>query len=168
MPSEVLLFTGSRKFAGHPAALRWARSVILREAADVLERTDRLRFVVGDAEGIDDLAESIARALNSLSQHINYSVFRLDGLLIHSDRANERWTDETPPAMGSPERKRWPLTRNRAMVARVRAFDGPKACVGIRCPWATTNGTAHTMTLAREAGMIVRAYDCPSDLKGRP
>lgn len=167
MPSEVILFSGSRKFAGHPTALRWARSVMLREAVDALERTDRLRFVMGDAEGIDALAEDIARALNSMSQHINYSVFRLDAQLIHSDRHNEKWTTDTPPAMGSPERKRWPLTRNRAMVARVRAFP-IRACVGIRCPWATTAGTAFTIDRARETGIDTRVYDCPAELRGKP
>jgi hypothetical protein len=168
MPSEVVMFTGSRKFAGHPAALRWARSVILREAASVLERTDRLRFVMGDAEGIDDLAEDIARALNSLSQHINYSVFRLDAQLIHSDRHNERWTADTPPAMFDTDaRRKWPLTRNRAMVARVAAFP-IRACVGIRCPWAATAGTSFTVDRAREAGIETRVYDCPPELRGMP
>lgn len=167
MPSEVILFSGSRKFAGHPAALRWARSVMLREAADVLERTDRLRFVMGDAEGIDDLAADVASALNALSPNIHRTVFRLNAMVTHDDRPNERWTTDAPPAIGSPERKRWPLTRNRAMVKRVATFP-IRACVGIRCPWATTNGTAHTMTLAKDAGMDVRVYDCPAELRGMP
>lgn len=160
---EVLLVTGSRRLADTPAALRWARAAILRAVADCLERTDVLRVVVGDAEGADSEAEDIARALNVAFPGVTYSVFRLDGTVLHGDRENERWTDLPRPEKGTPEAPRWPLKRNAAMVARV-ARRVRVTVLALKAPWSETDGTGHTARLAAEAKLPVARLTCPRAL----
>lgn len=168
MKSEVLLVTGSRAFDGHPAAMRWARSVLLREFATVLERTDNVRVVTGDADGIDALARELAHGLTVAIPTISLSTFWLDGAISHSDRENERWTDESPPSPGTPERKTWPLVRNRAIVERVAAFKGEKRGLALHAMWSRSHGTQQTAGLLRTAGIYVVGYQCPEDLRGKP
>ena len=168
MKSEVLLVTGSRAFAGHPAALRWVRATLLREFASVLERTDRLRVVTGDADGVDLAALQIARMFHDLRGvfDVEYSAFQLDGVMFSSDLPVERWTEIVPPTEAS-ERKKWPLIRNRAMVERVAAFKGAKAGVAIMAPWSTSHGAGQTVGLLQAAKIDVRGHTCPEGLRGK-
>ena len=161
--AEVLLVTGSRALADTAAALRWPRAAILRAVADCMERTDRVRVVVGDAAGGDEEAEALASSLNVRYPGVTFSVFRLSGLVVHEDRPNERWTGEEAPSRGSAESRRWPLKRNAAMVARVARM--PRASVlALKAPWSKTDGTGHTAGLAAAAGLVVVRLECPSEL----
>jgi len=161
--AEVLLVTGSRALSDTARALRWTRAAILRAVADCMERTDRVRVVTGDADGADVEAEAIASGLNSGFGEVTYSLFRLDGVVIHEDRPNERWPGEEAPAHGSAERKRWPLKRNAAMVARVAK--SPRVTVlALKAPWSKTDGTGHTVGLAARAGLTVVSLECPAEL----
>ena len=69
----------------------------------------------------------------------------------------------SPPPFGDPARKRWPLKRNAAMVRDVAVLSTRYivTVLALRASWSPTNGTGHTIGLARTAGLPVeeRVFD---------
>jgi len=54
-----------------------------------------------------------------------------------------------------------PLARNKALVdwaARHLEIGIPTAALGLHAPWSQTQGTAHTLRHAREAGIEVASF----------
>lgn len=159
---DLLLVSGSRALAETPAAQWWAK-------AKVLEALSRLSaggtLVTGDALGPDAWARRAAIAVQ-----VRALVFNLYGK-VETDDAGWRWTTESIPAHGSPERRRWPLRRNEAMVTYVseRAFEGKRVHVlGLVAPWSKTRGTHYTVHAAAGAakvltGITVESHDCPGE-----
>lgn len=146
---SVLLVTGSRSLArGVGQAWAWR---ILEDALDSLPPGSLV--VTGDAEGPDLVARWLAAGCLRPVWH-----FDLDGLrrFEHDEEQvkSVRWG--TPPPAGSPERKRWPLERNRAMVAWVAAQPGERACLALIDPGSRTHGTEYTAREAERAGIAVR------------
>lgn len=150
----ILLVTGSRALADTPAAERWARERI----ADAFERHNPTIVVTGDAAGPDEWAVGPA-----LADDCDVYVWRCDGSVERRWATGaelqpmRRWTPTGP-------RKRWPLQRNAAMVAETTdQSEGAAVVLALHAPWATTRGTAHTVGLARRAGLAVEEHTCPAE-----
>ncbi len=148
---DILLVTGARALAELPAAEEWARAQITEAAARIV---DGGVLVTGDAAGPD--AWALARAEGLGRQSARYA---LDGC-IYTSRGITVWGIRG----NSHTSRTWPLERNRVMVHHVahRAAQGRRVQVlALRAPWARTNGTAHTITRAAEAGLVVVDKLCP-------
>ena len=145
--TRVLLVTGSRSLARIPGAEAWARGLI-REA---LRGCDLL--IVGDAEGPDAWARALATANETRTRC--YHVHGLHrGWITDSDIADPvaRWDE------GVTRGRRYPLARNAAMVADAAGFFDAGATVSVLALVDTasrTQGTLHTVGLARDAGLTV-------------
>jgi len=152
----ILRVTGARALADEPAAEEWAREQIATAAARIV---DGGVLVTGDATGPDAWALARAEGLGRLTAR-----YALDGC-IYTGRGIIAWGSRTSEHTS----RTWPLERNRVMVAHVahRAAQGRRAQVlALRAPWARTNGTAHTVTRATEAGLLVAEVICPEVARG--
>jgi len=157
---QVLLITGSRALCDSPAAESWARE-ILYETIRVLP-PDAV-VVAGDAGGPDHwgLHEAEIRDLY-------WTRFQLDGTRhdwrgLRKLRCVEWCSIDAVPERGSPRWRRWPLERNRVMVAQIAAVRAPieRSALALLAPWASTHGTAHTAMLLDQRGIVVRRETCP-------
>lgn len=146
---NVLLVSGSRSLVdrtGAPRALA-AFVVPLLDGADLA--------VFGDATGPDLWAEQEARIAGVPTER-----WQLNGRVVESryPPPDRRWYPESePPAAPA----RLPLERNAAMIRSIakRAQCGANVlCVGFVDPKSRTNGTDHTLRLARQAGIWCARY----------
>lgn len=155
-----LLVTGSRSLVDRAGAYEGCREILLplvRSANGV---------VVGDAPGPDHWAYVAAA-----DTRIKCSRWCLDGFVDLTPSGNRAswWNDKDP----RPPPNRWPLTRNRRMVEALKdvmradelfakiASAEPFVrllCVGFVDPDSRTNGTDHTLRLARQAGIWCARY----------
>lgn len=144
----ILLVTGSRALADRPESREWGRDVV-RDALAVLP-TDAL-VVTGDAEGPDAwaLAEGAASGRIVRVYVVNGSLTLFGGA---GAETLPNW-DTNGAAARLPWSRR-PLARNAAMV-RWCAAQPDARCLALLAPWARTHGTAHTIGLARRAGIAV-------------
>ena len=142
--------------ADDPASVAWAREILTRELAFAT------LVVAGDARGPDQWSHEIAQGMVA---PIDCERWRVAGHV-------ERWT-ALPGCRGgwsfagrwdgggvSIDPKRRPLERNVEMIA---AHDtgpgGPNVrLVALHHALAKTHGTAHTVGLARKAGIDVTEY----------
>lgn len=165
MAPVLVLVTGSRALAGHDDARVWLR--------EQLAALDPSVVVTGDAAGPDaeamrwaesrpvaEVSDAVALAAPGSARPF-LMVYTLTGA-IRSAWLDRRmigawWTREMAPARHLPEAKRWPLVRNAAMVRDVVALSDRYAVtvLALRADWAPTQGTAHTVGLARRAGLMV-------------
>ena len=139
----LLLVSGSRSLAADPRAEAWAREIL---SAAVYDLPKGSVVVCGDAPGPDTWAEEIAW---DLSYHC--VVYQLDGRRRHGMAAGGRWTTEAPT-----RDRRWPLTRNAAMVREVASRADRYAatrCLALVDTTSRTQGTRHTVTQAQRAGI---------------
>lgn len=150
-PPEIALVCGSRSLADNPATEAWARHIIecISDHADVI--------VAGDAEGPDKWAAD--RVFRLRSEHLRGRFYDLDGVVY--DAAGTplgRWaTRDVPLDPRDPRWRRWPLVRNAAMVRavalRARRDRRPVSLYALVDPGSRTQGTMHTVTLARAMGI---------------
>lgn len=151
-PPTLAVVIGSRSLASRGIeAEAWARHLIhcISDHADVI--------VSGDAPGPDAWARE--RVVELHTERLRGRFYGLDGMVRDAwGTPLGRWERaERVPPPGHPERRRWPLTRNaaivRAVALRVRR-DGVRAEVyALVDPASPTRGTHHTLTLARRAGL---------------
>jgi hypothetical protein len=167
--APILLVTGARALADTAAAAIWAQDAI-DEALAGMPRHGLL--VTGDAAGPDRWALDVAGEPfdNDLSR--SWERWGLDGEvrggLVYGSELLARWI--AAYALAHVERCRVPLVRNGAMVGCVAARAGRGARVvvlGLVAPWARTRGTAHTLGLARRAGLWTDERVCPAALGPR-
>ena len=147
--AQVVIVTGSRALADDPAATRWARDILTRELASAT------LVVAGDARGPDAWAHEIAAGFVA---PIDCERWCVNGLReAHLGSVRTTWYQLTP--WSTPETPRdprlRPLARNAAMVM---FFTRAARMVALYSPAATTRGTAHTVGLARAAGIDVTEY----------
>jgi hypothetical protein len=160
-PMPLLLVTGSRALADTPASEAWARAV-LEPAIGAVILTGWL--VVGDAPGPDTWAWDSACGWHEGA----WAIYGLDGTVVTPKLGGlSRWHADAV-AGRAQHGARWPLERNRAMVAAVaKAHRGGRVaarCLALVAPWATTAGTQFTARLAREAGLAVETLTCDAAL----
>lgn len=158
-PPEIALVCGSRSLVElGPAAEAWARHLIhcISDHADVI--------VTGDAPGPDAWAQE--RVQRVAHESLRGRVYDLRGYVRDAwGTPLGRWTDDAPEGPGDPRWRRWPLARNEAMVRavalRARREGRPAAVYALVDPGSRTQGTMHTVTLARRAGLVahVERYD---------
>lgn len=140
---SILLVTGSRVLEGS-AHEREARA-LLRSLVELFSPS----FVVaGDARGPDEWAMDIATSNDAALKYTR--IYGLDGFVRFADGARmRRWTDAAEFS---------PLDRNAAMVrdvARQARRGATVQVVAIEADWSSTKGTAHTVGLARRAGLAM-------------
>lgn len=155
----VLLVTGSRSLARRPEGAAWARG-LLREAVEALPAGSVL--VTGDADGPDRWAVGAAW---SHEPELWVRVYHLSGSLAcfyHQGHVTSvpgwfSWCAEgAVPEPDSPEWRRWPLERDRAMVKAVAAMQGDRLCLALIDAASRTRGTEYTARVAESAGIAVR------------
>jgi len=161
-PRHVLVVTGARVLRQTPAAAAWARAR-LTAAIEALPRGGgayRSVLVTGDAPGPDAWAVEIATALN-----IRRVVYALDGRRHENGVAGAWWAHAHELAWR--DNRRWPLLRNGVMIKEcaflARERGNAVIVCGVRAGWATTQGTAHTLTQARAANLVVSDHLCPPE-----
>ena len=162
MQTAILIFTGSRVVVDSPDAMSW----MTREIDSELDNLASGGIVVfGDAPGGDALCEKAVK-----KRMVRWIKFALDGKMYYSDnRTPVSWfsivgltgmVNEVRERVGN---KKFPLIRNQAMVRDAarrmselqhRNLPYIGRTLGLRVPWATTNGTAHTCDLARKASVF--------------
>ena len=156
---HVEIFTGARSCGDSPAASAWALDLVDGVLRDLPNGS---LVVVGDARGLDAFVLDRAQALGFVVRR-----FALDGWTYeHEDFGDARplwqWGPCDVPAYGTPERKRWPLDRNDAMVRYVAqcVASGDTAHVtgAIVGP---SRGTRYTINAAARAGLTTCAYEMP-------
>ena len=156
---HIEVFTGARAVEDSPASRVWAADLVDAVLRDLPNGS---LVVVGDARGLDALVCYRAQALGFAVRR-----FALDGWAYgHEDFGDARqlwqWGPRDVPAYGTPERKRWPLDRNDAMVRYVAqlAASGDTAHVtgAIVGP---SRGTRYTINAAARAGLTTCAYEMP-------
>lgn len=163
MTARVLLVTGSRALADTPAAEAWARAQIVDHCHHAWWGKPPTLIVTGDARGPDTYAVEYARA-----NHVPHERWGLDGYREQYRNGGgiaTRWWPEGTPQLHP---KRWPLERNRRMVegvAEMRVAGASVRVFSLTAAWARTQGTAHTVARAREAGLVVPdPLVCPRNL----
>lgn len=158
---EVALVCGSRSLTERgPAAEAWARHTIecIADHAAVL--------LSGDAPGPDTWTREHVRRVASL--RLRGRFYRLDGLVVDAwDTPLGRWERaERVPPPGHPDRRRWPLVRDRAMVRALAlraSRDGRRvAAYGLVDPLPLpgrrkTHGTEYTLRAAKDARITAHA-----------
>lgn len=152
MSAQVVIVTGARILADDPASVAWAREILTRELASAT------LVVAGDAREPDQWAHEIARGFVA---PIACEQWRVDGDIRYryANRGgwhtSDRWCDGDTPL----DRRR-PLARNAAMVAAYDPFrtHATVRLVALHHALAKTQGTAHTVGLARAAGIDVTEY----------
>lgn len=152
MSAQVVIVTGARILADDPAATRWAREILSRELASAT------LVVAGDARGPDAWAHEIARGMVA---PIACERWCANGAVERRVSAEGWWRDDpwgTPETTTDPKRR--PLARNAAMIAAYDPFrtHATVRLVALYHALATTQGTAHTVRLARAAGIDVTEY----------
>ncbi len=159
MTRRILVICGSRALDASPRPRRWAK----REIAAALARFAPDVVVHGFARGPDTWADELAACLELPRVHFALSVDRpwcFDARGVgRLAKGAERYTYD-----GAPKVK--PLARNEAMMrwAADRSTEGHIVMVlALRAPWATTKGTAHALTCARDFELAVTAPDLPPD-----
>lgn len=153
-PLRILVVTGSRALDVDDRPRRWARRLVAHWMTEVA------LVVHGGARGPDLYADSLAAYL-----FLPRVVFPLVAPGRPLTRAGNR-ARATRDADRYAYDVRDPLTRTAAMVrwAADRAAEGHDVTVlGLRAPWAITRGTAHTLTLAREAELHVVEHEPPEE-----
>jgi hypothetical protein len=153
---QIIICTGSRTLADDPRAVTWARTILARELASAT------LVVAGDARGPDTWAHDIAQGMVKpidcerwcVAGHVlrwNALPGRVGGWSFAGDWA-EMDTLRDP-------RKR-PLARNAAMVNLYGPPDRESTIrlVALIDPASRTQGTQHTVTLARAAGINVAMH----------
>lgn len=155
---RFLLFTMSRAICDTPAATEWARAEI-RKVLD-----PRTSVIAGDA-----CSDEVAQML-SIGTAAKWC---LDGRVMYRMRGpwweEARWHNSPLPKRGRGHHEEWRqlcLARNIAMVNHWACRDDVFG-LGIVAPWATTQGTDHTLSAMRLAGLpedrITRLV-CPAEL----
>lgn len=117
-------------------------------------------IISGDAEPVDRSAFRIADIARPV---INWRMFGLNGYLYHCGYAFRRWRELPGPVTS-------PLARNIAMIAAAKkCLDAGWRVKGIAlvAPWTRTNGTLHTVGLAKKSGIEIPVVTCPVDMQGR-
>lgn len=147
----ILVVTGSRSLADNPDAEAWARGWIEGDGGALIHKP---LLVVGDARGPDTWAWETAT-----KRGIDRMMFRLDGTRVYAEPRGTtyaRWHVDAERGRSNHGR-RWPLVRNIAMMDFVAntagVLDEPARCLGLIDPRSSTNGTRHTLRLARERGI---------------
>ena len=155
MSARILLVTGSRALDDHVQALHWERE-------QVSARADSFRptlVVTGDARGPDESARVHAKR-----RGLPLECWSLSGWVAAWGAGRDRrwWPESEPPL--TP--RHWPLERNRRMVAHVAELAKTAEAtlvLALYAPWSRTQGTAHTVGLARAAGLTVIEATCPAE-----
>lgn len=150
---SVLLVTGSRSLADNPDAARWTREHVAAMSARVHNPNDAgFGVACGDARGPDTWAAEFADRLGYKRR-----VFALDGWIYDRDGRRDRWIMGDVRAVKARYGRRFPLERNKALVEVVaiaqQHFGERALCLGLIDPASATNGTRHTLRLARERGI---------------
>lgn len=147
---SIVIITGARILADDPRSVAWAREILSRELASAS------LVVAGDARGPDAWAHEIALARRPLLA--DCWRWCVSGAVEVYGRVAGRWLREHP--WGTPETttdpRRRPLVRNAAMVEHY-AHMGARL-VALHHAAATTRDTAHTVGLARAAGIEVTEH----------
>ena len=154
---RLVLVTGSRSIASNADAQAWLQSRLDDLSPDVV--------VTGTMPSRDESGEFVAATWPdtwavewAVDRDARFAVYVLDDGMVHNARGPyHMWSAQPTPPMGSPERKRWPLTRNAAMTRDVAsARDRYDVTVlALRSSTAKTHGTEHAIRLCREAGLTV-------------
>jgi len=143
---QVVIVAGSRTLADDPRAVAWARGILARELASAT------LVVAGDARGPDVWAYEIARGMVA---PIDCECWRTIGS--RHGWTGGRWRTlspwATPETTTDPHRR--PLVRNAAMV---QYYTRAARMVALIDPAFRTQGTQHTVTLARAAGIDVTEH----------
>lgn len=147
MSAQVVICCGARILADDPAAVVWAREILSRELASAT------LVVAGDARGPDQWAHEIAQGMVAPIACERWCVngTRLGSTGDPTWRVHALWNDASTPI--DPRRR--PLARNKAMVAY---YTRAARLVALYHPDARTQGTAHTVGLARAAGIDMTEY----------
>lgn len=146
-PKYLTLVSGSRSLVDRSGGEAWGRHWI----ECFVDHAETL--VTGDAPGPDTWArEAMARTT------IPCAVYALDGSIQDAHgKVIGRWArPEQVPGRSDPQRKVWPLTRNRVMVQAVYTRGQQGRLVDIEAlhdPKSPTNGTLHTASVARRLGL---------------
>jgi DNA polymerase III epsilon subunit-like protein len=145
MPRKLLLVTGSRAFDGHSSAPR------IQERIRWLVHALGADGVVlnGGAVGPDQWSSEKAKAYG-----VKYVELYPSGQRHENGRHVGNWS-KTP---------RHPLDRNRELVeyaVKAKASGWDVTVHGFVAPWSSTNGTRHTLKLARERGLAADEYVYP-------
>lgn len=151
-PPEIALVCGSRSLAGDPAAEAWARNLIecISDHAETM--------VTGDAPGPDTWVRE--RVQKVASEHLRARIYGLGGVVMDERQiVLGLWaTKDVPLDPRDPRWRRWPLERNAAMVRavalRARRDGRPGVVYALVDPRSRTQGTMHTVTLARSLGLV--------------
>ncbi len=163
----ILVVTGSRALCATAAAESWARGEICDALCDLAMRGLATVVVTGDAPGPDVWA--IHEAASCALRWIRYG---LDGWRTEGEGFVKRepvaWcTAEEVPKRGTRAYSRWPLTRNRVMVAAVKravaAGEYTASALALAAPWARTHGTQHTIGLLTRAKIAAATHVCPAE-----
>jgi hypothetical protein len=150
-PPEIALVCGSRSLVGDTAAEAWARHLVecISDHAETL--------VTGDAPGPDSWAQD--RVQRVAHANLRGRIYDLRGYVLDAwGTPLGRWAADAPKGPADPRWRRWPLERNAAMVRAValRARRGGRRGVvyALVDPRSRTQGTMHTVTLARSVGLV--------------
>lgn len=140
---QIVIVTGARILADDPAAVRWAREILTRELASAT------LVVAGDARGPDAWAHEIAVSVDRERWCVDGA--RLGSVAGAAWRKLAPWS--TPETTTDPRLR--PLARNAAMV---QFYTRAARMVALYHAASTTHGTAHTVGLARAAGIDVSEW----------
>ena len=147
--SSLLVVTGARALGDTPESEAWAKALLATQMALLPQGAAVLQ---GGAVGPDTFARLAAQAIGLPTCSMTPS-----GQLFE-DRDGQTYVS------------RWsahdvhPLAGNRAMVdwaARHLEIGIPVSVIGLHAPWSRTQGTAHTLRHAREAGLEVASFSYP-------
>lgn len=152
MSAQVVIVTGARILADDARAVAWAREILSRELASAT------LVVAGDARGPDQWAHEIAQGMVAPIPRERWCV---NGTVERRAAtggwcASWRWDDASTPQ----DYRRRPLARNAAMIAGHDPFrtHATVRLVALHHALAKTQGTAHTVSLARKAGIDVTEH----------
>jgi hypothetical protein len=151
MSDQVIICTGSRTLADDPRAVAWARGILARELASAT------LVVAGDARGPDAWAHEIAQGMVAPITCERWCASgRIDIRTETTWGKFDCWDD----ASTTRDPKRRPLARNAAMIASHDPFrtHATVRLVALIDPASRTQGTQHTVTLARAAGINVAVH----------
>lgn len=176
---STLLFTASRCLVDTDEARHWTRQQVLRELA-VLELGSTV--ITGRSGFGDKTAEELAVAAKFM-----FRGYDLDGMTYDGNkRPVTQWTNDAPPDREAAtwEWRKWCLERNRVMVdnLRIQHFnmleqlpDGTRVrpsrfdcrVVGLKAPWAKTDGTGFTVAEAQRVNVPSVTLTCPMEFAPR-
>ena len=136
----IALITGARTLAANDAARAWLRGRLDALAPTIIH--------AGDATGPDAWALEFAAERGT-----PWRRWSLNGFCYYPRSAPLPWGTR-----GKTPARRWPLERNRRMVEQVATVDSGAIVLALRDPSSRTQGTAHTIGLARRAGLTVEEW----------